>query len=220
MAKKARPTGKPKLPDSTFADQVDELVHCELNDKPLNDKQRRYGRRERQLASAFALLHRLLERHRRELTDDAPLDLDKSGLIPALRVLDEPKSGKGDLIWHYIEDVRVARRESNRPPAGDAVEALQAILVGLVEAYAELANVKMTKATKEMVEQCHLEEIPITADMIKAWTKNFRDTKSELPKNMARREFLAWARNSDRPALERLIARITDWAPKAWRLVR
>jgi hypothetical protein len=147
MPHNVQPTGKRR---SSFADQVDELVHCKLNNKPPGNKQKRYGSREQKLANALTLLYRLLERHQRELLADFPHHLNKSGLLSARRILDELKSGHGDLIWDYIEDVRSKRRPHNRPPANAGMKVLQATLVGIVRAYGEIASITSKRQVRAM----------------------------------------------------------------------
>jgi len=145
----------------TFADQVDDYLHRVLNDKPLEPS---YPHQVEQLGSALALIWSLINQHLRTFP------LDPKGPA-ALRIFDELRSGRGNLIWLYIDAVKKARREANRPPPSELAEGLRMALVAAVRVYADIEHLKWRQARLRVVERAQLGDFGITADMIKNWDR-------------------------------------------------
>jgi hypothetical protein len=120
----------PARAHETFADEVDRLVHDALNnDIPVKSVLR--AREDAQtLASAFVLLHELLDRHRQDLTLATNSAWQVAGSL-----LDDLRTGLRGPIWRYIEDVRETRRKPHQAAEGRGIEAVQGMVIGLVDAY-------------------------------------------------------------------------------------
>jgi hypothetical protein len=145
----------------TFADAVDDYVHRVLNNKPLEPS---YPHQVEQLGSALALIWSLIDCHRQAFP------LDAKG-IAALRVFDELRSGRGDLIWSYIDDVRTSRRIPKRPPQGDLVEGLRCIVAAAVRVYAKIEGISQTAARDQLVELAELSALGFSTNQIKHWAR-------------------------------------------------
>lgn len=119
---------KAREPARSFADRVDQLVHAKRNpDIPIPPLQRPDVI---DLANGIALLHDLLDFHKRMLASDNRVK--DEGLLSALRLLSDLQTGRRGPIWSYVDSVRDTRH--NKTPDDHLTETFQAMMVGLVQA--------------------------------------------------------------------------------------
>jgi hypothetical protein len=151
---------------ATFADDVDKLVHDALNNGVPIGSVPRAVEDARQLASALVLLHELLRKHRQGLTLDTNSDWQIAGSL-----LDDLRTGLHGPIWRYIEDVRKTRRKAHQATAGRGIEAVQGMVIGLVDAYRSRTG--RTKAAHLVVDALAKRGWKINRHEINNWRRRF-----------------------------------------------
>jgi hypothetical protein len=151
---------------ATFADEVDKLVHDALNNGVSVDSVPRAMKDARQLASAFLLLHELLQQHRQDLTLDTNSDWQIAGSL-----LDDLKTGLHGPIWRYIEDVRKTRRKAHQAAAGHHKEAIQGMVIGLIDAYR--ARTSRIRAAHLVIDAFAKQGWEINRHEINNWRRRF-----------------------------------------------
>jgi hypothetical protein len=152
----------------TFADEVDKLVHDELNNGiPVGSVRAKPDATK--LASAIALLHELLTHHRQELTPEM-----NSAWLAAGSLLDDLRTGLHGPIWRYIDDVRTTRREAHKAAAGGAAEASYAAVIGLIDAYRSRTGKR--KVTHLIIDAFTKAGWEFNTNQINGWRDKFAKT--------------------------------------------
>jgi hypothetical protein len=154
---------------ATFADQVDRLVHTELNyDEPMAH---RFGPEVVELATAFIEIYRLLDLHQKKLGPR---------LGASRRFLDELRTGARGPIWRYIDDVKKTRRRGRKMPAGSAAYAIHAAIFSLIDAYGLLTGIPTTQAFEKVSEKLP-KELELSIHRVKRWRKQFANLADQDP---------------------------------------
>jgi hypothetical protein len=188
MSRAKAPT---RAPTPTFADEVDRIVHDELNLSSPPARARDLPAGVGELASAFVLIQELLEMHKKLLLDRVRDHLpvpQNDGLVPAKRLLQDLRDGTRGPIWKYIESVRDSRRPKRKTRDDVFNEELQAQIVGLVQALEATFGGSKRRHQRNVAEECARQgRTQITRDKIDGWRAKFEKMENTAPQLFAQR---------------------------------
>jgi hypothetical protein len=207
MSKAKEPT---RVPTATFADQVDQIVHDELNlaSPPARASNLPAGVSE--LASALVLLRELLDIHKKLLIEKGLGSAQNDAFLPALRMLDNLKSGLRGPIWEYIDCVQETRRPKHKTEDDALNETFQAAMVGVVRAL-QIKFGGSRRSNQLLVENDDAKAA--TLDQLKGWHKKFEKMedgdRKALPDNLCK-QFLERSYPDRGAMVSQCVRRILD----------
>jgi hypothetical protein len=198
-------------PDAlTFADRVDRIVHDELNLSSPPARAHNLPAGVGELASAFVLLRELLDIHKKLLIERGLGTSPNDALLPALRVLDDLKTGLRGPIWEYVECVQATRRPKHKTEDDVLNETFQAAMVGLVRALQ--TKFGGSRRLNQLLIQKDISK-PATLDQLKGWHKKFENMEAgdrkSFPDNLCK-QFLERNYSDRQEMVSRCVRRVLD----------
>jgi len=132
----------------------------------------------REVAFGITIIRQLLDREAK--ADKAQPDPTKP-ILGALAIVDALTSGRDHPIWRHIAGLKSKRfRMQNAPP--NLLEQMgRVVVVGLVRAYQEVANVSASAARDAVIAACRFRDFEFGKEQIRRWDRTFREQSEQGP---------------------------------------
>jgi hypothetical protein len=142
--------------------------------------------------------------------------LKENGLLDAGDMLEALMTGRDHPIFDFVRGIRAGKRPSSAPPTNRELSG-RAALVGLVSAYCTAAGVSELEALRVVAVCCSFENFKIRSEMIKGWSRRFKDEQDPGPAAFADKFLkLAAQRRDDKPLAERVLNVGQEYASAYW----